>query len=113
VKRHFHTVSRRFGFTIVPPESAVNAAGYAALAGGDAAGAIELFQYNTELFPHSANAHDSLGEALERAGRLEEAQDSYIRAVARAVANADGNLALFTANRDRVAAALARGKTDE
>ena len=37
--------------------------------------------YNVELYPDAPNVHDSLGEALERAGRLSEAFSSYSRAV--------------------------------
>lgn len=43
--------------------------------------AVEAFRFNAERFPDSANAHDSLGEALAKAGRIEEAVASYRRAL--------------------------------
>jgi Flp pilus assembly protein TadD len=65
-------------------------------------GALEVFRYNVELYPDAPNVHDSLGEALERAGRLPEAFSSYSRAVDRATATDDPRLEIFEANRDRV-----------
>jgi len=44
--------------------------------------AVAALQLNTELFPKSANAWDSYGEALLKAGRREEAVQMYRRALA-------------------------------
>jgi len=62
-------------------EPVLNGVGYALLGGGDAAGAIRIFQINTQQFPNSSNAFDSLGEALARAGRREDAIKAYARAI--------------------------------
>ncbi len=43
--------------------------------------AIEMFKVNTELYPDSANAFDSLGEALANAGRRDEAIKAYEKAL--------------------------------
>jgi tetratricopeptide (TPR) repeat protein len=40
-----------------------------------------VFQVNAALFPASGNVYDSLGEALERSGRREEAIAAYRRAL--------------------------------
>jgi hypothetical protein len=64
-------------------EADVNRAGYRLLGDGRTAAAIAVFQANATLFPGSANVYDSLGEALERAGRREEAIQSYRRALER------------------------------
>lgn len=108
VKKHFAEVSQRLGFSVVPPEDTVNAIGYNVLGASDLERAIALFKYNVEIHPLSANVYDSLGEALERAGRLEEARASYAKAAENAAKNTDERLPLFAANRDRVAAALAK-----
>ncbi|MGH9262742.1 MAG: tetratricopeptide repeat protein, partial [Acidimicrobiales bacterium] len=63
-------------------ERDVNAAAYALLGEGRVDGAIHLFRLNTAAFPQSANVHDSLGEAYERAGRREDAIREYRRALA-------------------------------
>ena len=43
--------------------------------------AIEMFRLNTDLYPRSANAFDSLGEALANAGRRDEAIKAYEKAL--------------------------------
>ena len=107
LETHYRELSRRVGFPVVPPEDIVNLVGYQVLAAGDADEAVDILRYNAELHPDSANPHDSLGEALERQGRLEEALASYSRAVDNARALGDPRRELFTANRDRVRSRLA------
>jgi len=62
-------------------EPELNGVGYALLGGGDTVGAIRVFEINTRQFPKSSNAFDSLGEALARAGRREDAIKAYTRAI--------------------------------
>jgi tetratricopeptide (TPR) repeat protein len=62
-------------------EADVNGAGYALLRGGNLPAALAVFQVNAALFPASGNVYDSLGEALERSGRREEAIAAYRRAL--------------------------------
>lgn len=59
----------------------VNAAGYELLNGGRANAAVAVFQVNVALFPFSANAFDSLGEAYERAGQREPAIAAFRKAL--------------------------------
>ncbi len=58
-------------------ESSINASGYRHLANGDIATAISVFELNTVTFPDSANAWDSLGEALMAKGAHEVAIRYY------------------------------------
>ncbi len=111
--KHYARLAQRLGFSVRPSEETVNNAGYGSLSINDVEGAIALFKYNTELYPLSANVYDSLGEALERAGRLEEAHAGYVRAAKNAEKNSDERLAVFAANRDRAAAALAAKKKNK
>jgi tetratricopeptide (TPR) repeat protein len=62
---------------------------------------VEIFRYNVKRHPESANVYDSLAEALETAGRHEEALANYNRAVSKAKNNDDPRLEIFRANRDR------------
>jgi hypothetical protein len=62
-------------------ESSVNALGYERLRAGRVDEAIALLRLNAEMFPRSANAQDSLGEALAAAGRAAEAVACYRRAL--------------------------------
>lgn len=105
VKAHYAVLSKRMGFPVLPPEGTVNQLGYQVLGRGKAEDAIAVFRFNVELYPASANVFDSLGEALERAGRHEEALASYTRAVQNATATGDPLLDTFKRNRDRLASA--------
>lgn len=66
----------------VIPEAIVNLMGYERLAGGNNAGAIEIFTLNVAQYPHSANVYDSLGDAYLAAGDKERAKDSAEKAIA-------------------------------
>jgi len=57
----------------VPSEERLNRVGYTQLSVNRIEHALDVFQLVTTLFPRSANACDSLAEALERAGRNEDA----------------------------------------
>jgi len=64
------------------PESALNLAGYVRLLTGSVREAIEIFQLNTEAFPRSANALDSLADAWLAAGDRGRARELTERALA-------------------------------
>jgi len=108
LKNHYQRLSERIGYAVPPPELTVNQVGYQHLLRKDVKGALPFFRWNVELYPESANVHDSLGEALEKAGEKAEALACYERAVANGQKAADPLLAAFTRNRDRLAAAAAR-----
>ncbi len=101
LQRHSASLSGRFGYPFALSEQTVNQAGYQILGRDRVEDAIAIFRYNVELYPEAANVYDSLGEALEQAGRLEEALANYSKAVELADQLADPRLAVFTANRDR------------
>ncbi len=108
VEEHYRKLSERLGFAVYAPEGLVNQLGYALLAQNKPDEAIDAFRKNVERYPASANVYDSLGEAYEKTGKLELARANYEKAVTTAQATADPNLKLFTTNRDRVAALLAK-----
>ena len=58
-------------------ESSVNAMGYRLLENGEIDAAIKVFDLNTETFPLSANAWDSLAEAIMAKGDHETAIRYY------------------------------------
>jgi predicted alpha/beta superfamily hydrolase len=80
VQKRFADLSERLGYAAAPPEAAVNRLGYQALARKNVPAALSFFRYNAATYPDSANVHDSLGEALETSGALEDALASYDRA---------------------------------
>jgi uncharacterized protein len=102
VEEHFRQLSQRWGYTVVPAERPLNRLGYAALQEGELKRAIEIFRLNVALHPDSANVYDSLGEALEKAGQLHLALESYRQAVVRAEKSGDPLRGAFRINLERV-----------
>lgn len=86
---HYQELSERWGYGIAPSEDVVNLLGYAALQHRATASALEFFRLNVASHPESANAHDSLGQALERDAQPSAARESYRRAIGLAEAGAD------------------------
>jgi tetratricopeptide (TPR) repeat protein len=66
---------------LVLTEREMNAAGYRLLKAGHIPEAVALFEMNTELYPDSGNAWDSLGEALVKKGERERAIAAYRRSL--------------------------------
>lgn len=89
VEAHYARLSDRLGWAITPPEATVNALGYAALGRREMDEAFEYLQANIRNYPDSANAYDSLGEALEASDRLDDALAKYEEAIRRAEADKD------------------------
>ncbi|MEO1173813.1 MAG: tetratricopeptide repeat protein [Myxococcota bacterium] len=63
-------------------ESLLNDIGYGFLSREQTDDAVTVFSLNTELFPNSANTHDSLGEALLARGDRSAALAEYKKAIA-------------------------------
>jgi tetratricopeptide (TPR) repeat protein len=66
----------------VSTEAMMNRFGYALLGKRRIDDAIQIFKLNVEAYPNSANVYDSLGDALEAAGRKEDAIKSFEKALA-------------------------------
>jgi tetratricopeptide (TPR) repeat protein len=62
-------------------EDQFNRIGYRLMENGQLEPALFVFQMNTDLFPKSANARDSLGEAFWKAGQKEKAVEYYNKAI--------------------------------
>ena len=78
LKTRFNRLSKRLGGTLLPPEGYVNNRGYTMLyLTKDVKEAIAFFKYNTDNFPRSANAYDSLGEAYMVKGDKAQAIENY------------------------------------
>jgi|SRR5579859_1818136 len=65
----FHDARKRDPNAFVFAEFPVNLLGYAKLQAGDKDGAIDLLKLNTEAYPQSANAEDSLSDGYLAAGK--------------------------------------------
>ncbi|HPG32661.1 MAG TPA: alpha/beta hydrolase-fold protein [Lentimicrobium sp.] len=102
INAHYKKLSKTYGYEINAPELILNQVGYNYLMAGETNKAIEVFRQNTELYPRSANVFDSLGEALEKAGRTGEAIKSFQKAVDVAQKTNNPNLATFELNLKRL-----------
>jgi lysophospholipase L1-like esterase/dienelactone hydrolase len=78
----YHATHQRNPAAYLFPEAALNLAGYEALQKKRTNDAIALFTLNTEAFPASANAQDSLGDGYRDAGD----KDRAVRAAEKALA---------------------------
>lgn len=74
-ERAVRLLSKRF--TPEKVEREINTTAYTLMRGGQAERALELFEFNTRIFPESWNAWDSLGEAHFNLGHKEEAIRAY------------------------------------
>jgi len=79
--RHYHELSKRYGYRIETPEAFINQLGYIYLNSGRSAEAIDVFRENARRFPRSANTYDSLGDAYLAAGMISESIESFSNAI--------------------------------
>ena len=80
LSQHFQSLSERLSWEFKPPEYLVNRIGYSMLRSrneNDQSKALSFFRLNTENYPSSFNAFDSLGEAYEALGDTENAINNY------------------------------------
>jgi len=78
--QHFQSLSQRLSWNFSPPEYLVNQIGYSMLRSrneSEKSKALAFFILNTENFPNSFNAYDSLGETYESLGDNKKAIENY------------------------------------
>jgi predicted alpha/beta superfamily hydrolase len=61
---YYNNLSKQYGYTIKPPEDAINNYGYNLLQLNKIDDALIFFKKNVENYPQSYNTYDSYGEAL-------------------------------------------------
>ncbi len=101
---HYNKVFNGVGFK--PPEGQVDEIAHQRLNRKLYDEAIEFLRYNIEQYPESPNTYNSLGEALEKSGRLKEALSNFRKAVEIGKRYNDDNINRFIINRDRVSNTL-------
>jgi predicted alpha/beta superfamily hydrolase len=102
----YRALAVRFRLPLKVPEAQLNLFAYRLLAGGRNEEAVAAFRRNIELYPDSANVYDSLGEALEKQGDVDEAIRNYDQAARTAATNRDPLLEVFMRNLERARAGL-------
>ncbi|MCP4219574.1 MAG: hypothetical protein GY765_33375 [bacterium] len=107
IKKHSAKIKAIYGDGINVSEQALNRIGYTYLGKKKIDTAVEVFKYNVELYPGSANAYDSLGEGLQAGGKLEEAKSNFKKAVDMGKKTNHPDYKAFKTNYER----LVKGKT--
>lgn len=102
VKSHYNRLSKKYGYHIAIPEVTINFVGYQYLNNKQYTKAIEVFDFNIEQYPNSANVYDSLGEAFEKSGDISSAIKNYQIAVQKGEILKDRNLPTYKINLNRV-----------
>jgi hypothetical protein len=65
----------------VATETSINTLGYNYLGAAKIEMALAVFAFNVKQFPQSSNVYDSMGEALMKAGRIDESIRNYRKSV--------------------------------
>ena len=111
-ERLFHDVRKR-DRAFVFPEFLMNLLGYSHLQAGDTEDAITLFKLNTEAYPASANAEDSLSDGYLAAGQKDlaiAAEEKCVELLPADTANAEFKAALGRHAQEKLAKLKAENK---
>lgn len=101
VKSYFQKLSENYGFPVLPKgerfynRNRLKRLGYVMLQQKRISEAVDIFQYWVQLYPGSANAYDSLADALDASGNSSAALEARAKAVSLAAKNQDYRRALF------------------
>ena len=79
--RHYEKLTRKMGYTLLPPEGLINQIGYMQLEGGETDKAIAAFELNVKNYPASANVYDSLADAFIKKGDKTKAKSLLQKAL--------------------------------
>ena len=102
----FHKSSGQKAGVLLFAELPVNLLGYERLQAGDVEDAIELFKLNTEAYPSSANAQDSLSDAYLAAGKNDlalAAEEKCLQLLPGDSSNADFKAAIEKQAKEKIA----------
>jgi len=102
LKEHYEHLSKRYEYNIDIPETDINNLGYSLLFSGHPQAAIPVFRLNTEKYPQSANAWDSLGDAYKTTNQLDSARMAYEKGCALGKQTNDVNTGGMCANLAKV-----------
>jgi tetratricopeptide (TPR) repeat protein len=111
-ERLFHDARKR-DRAFVFPEFLMNLLGYSHLQAGDTEDAITLFKLNTEAYPASANAEDSLSDGYLAAGQKDlaiAAEEKCVELLPADTANAEFKAALGKHAQEKIAKLKAENK---
>lgn len=90
IEDYYAQVSHQYGVEVKAPEWVIRELGYHFVGKQDYEKALELFQYDVDKYPDSADAHNGLAYGYEESGQWEEALTSVNKALELATKDHDG-----------------------
>jgi len=108
LQSYYEALGAEYGFVALPKgerffnRNRLKRLGYYLLEKKRTQEAVDVFNYWVKLYPKSANAHDSLADALDAVGQTQEEKSARIRAVSLAREHSDARLVLFKKNLEGV-----------
>jgi tetratricopeptide (TPR) repeat protein len=102
IKAHYDKIKKTYLYDLPYSEVTINGLGYQMVEKKNDDKAIEIFMFNVELFPDSANVYDSLGEAYMQSGQLELAKKNFEIAIKNGKKTKDPNLKAYKEHLDIV-----------
>jgi predicted alpha/beta superfamily hydrolase len=102
IKAHYEKIKKKYLYDLPYSEVTINGLGYQMAEKKNYDKAIEIFTFNVELFPDSANVYDSLGEAYMQSGQLELAKKNFEIAIENGKKTKDQNLKAYKEHLDIV-----------
>jgi predicted alpha/beta superfamily hydrolase len=81
VNAHFKTISKNFGYTVLPSEGLINNLAYTCLGIHRNDKAYSFFNMNIENHPSSSNAFDSMGDFYAATGDINKAIENYTQSL--------------------------------
>ena len=78
---HYKMVSGKMGYTVRPTENTVNELAYSCMGNHKMTEAYKLFKRNTDYYPNSSNAFDSLGDYYVAAGNKQKAIEAFTKSL--------------------------------
>jgi predicted alpha/beta superfamily hydrolase len=79
---HYKIVSKQMGYKISPPEQMVNVLGYQLMGSKQFGRTMYFFKMNTDNYPESFNAYDSMGDLYDAISDKKQAIEAYSKALA-------------------------------
>jgi len=81
VRQHFDSLSKRYGYEILPPISVIFDFGYVNTRSKNLIAAEEIFQYSLEVYPKGKESYLGMGILRRAQGQLENAKVMYEKAL--------------------------------
>jgi len=104
LKEHYRELSLHYGYSITIPAQQASSVGLDLLDNGDAAAALEVFEYSLANLAQGPIEYHQMGLALRELGRLDEALAAFENAIA--VGSGSPFYEMFIRDRDEIAQQL-------